>query len=202
MLVSARPKRLMLGYLLGAYTVSIPVGLAFVFAAGGSSAASTTRDTVKPVLDLILGIVVLLIALGLALDLDKRLRRSKGDRKVKDKGPPRWRRALDNGSVRLAFAVGALFSLPGGRYILALEAIDQLNLVSGWTILAVVVVNLILFALVELPLISYMVAEDWTPIAVERARAWFGRHGRRVVVIAAAFIGTVLFVRGLLALLS
>ena len=202
MLVSARPKRLMIGYLLGAYTVSITLGLVFVFVAGGARAAQTTKETVNPAVDLALGVVALLIALGLAFHLDERLRRRKGDREVKDKDPPRWRRALDKGSVRLAFAVGALLSLPGGRYILALREIDQLHLASGWTVLAVVVVNLILFALVELPLISYIVAEDWTPTAVERVRAWFSRKGRRVIVLAAAFIGTLLVVRGLIALLS
>jgi Sap, sulfolipid-1-addressing protein len=96
--------------------------------------------------------------------------------------------------------VGALFSLPGARYIVALQEVDRLDYGAVGTVGAVVVVNLILFVLVELPLISYLVAEDWTPTAVGRARAWFGRHGRRVVVIAATFIGTVLFVRGLVAL--
>jgi len=72
----------------------------------------------------------------------------------------------------------------------------------GWTIAAVVLVNLILLALVELPLISYVVAEDWTPTAVDRTRAWFSRNGRHIIVVAAAFIGTFLFVRGLIALLS
>ena len=202
MLVSARPKRLMVGYLLGGYTVSITLGLIFVFAAGGSSAASTTKQTVNPAVELALGTLVLLIALGLAFGLDTRLRRRKGDKEVKDKGPPRWRRALDTGSVPLAFAVGAAFTLPGGRYIVALQGIDDLHMAVGWTIGAVVLVNLILLALVELPLISYVVAEDWTPTAVDRARGWFSRHGRRIVVIAAAFIGGVLFVRGLIALLS
>ena len=72
----------------------------------------------------------------------------------------------------------------------------------GWTVAAVVVVNLILLALVELPFISYVVAEDWTPTAVDRTQAWFSRNGRRVLVVAAASIGTVLVVRGLTALLS
>jgi hypothetical protein len=202
MLVSAHPKRLMVGYLLGGYTVSITLGLIFVFAAGGSSAASTTKQTVNPAVELALGILVLLIAVGLTIGLDTRLRRSKGDKEVKDKGPPRWRRALDKGSVPLAFAVGAVFTLPGGRYIVALQGIHELQLAVGSTIAAVVVVNLILLALVELPLLSYVVAEDWTPTAVDRARAWFSRNGRRVVIVAAAFIGTVLFVRGLIAVLG
>src|SRR5215210_1165597 len=91
MLVSASPKRLMVGYLWGGYTVSITLGLIFVFAAVGSSAASTTHQTVNPAVNLALGIVALLIAVGLAVGLDTRLRRSKGDKEVKNKRPPRWR---------------------------------------------------------------------------------------------------------------
>src|SRR5215210_6311215 len=87
MLVSARPKRLMLGYLLGGYTVSITLGLIFVFAVGGSRAAKTTTQTVSPALELTLGVVVLLIALGLAIGLDERFRRRKGNKEGKDKGP-------------------------------------------------------------------------------------------------------------------
>jgi hypothetical protein len=203
MLVSAHPKRLMVGYLLGGYAVSITIGLVFVFAEAGPSAASTTEQSINPVLNVTLGAVVLLLALALALGLDQRVRRGDGEKKdKKDKGPPRWKRALDKGSLSLAFLVGAVFTLPGGRYIVALQGIDQLQLAAGWTIAAVVVVNVILLALVELPLLSYAVAEDWTPTAVDRTRAWFSRHGRRIVVIAAAFIGGVLFVRGLLAVLG
>ena len=112
MLVSARPKRLMLGYLVGGYTVSITLGLVFVLAAGGSSAASTTTRSVNPAVNLTLGAVALLSALGLAVGRDKRLRRRSREKAAKDKGPPRWRRALDTGSVPLACAVGAAFTRP------------------------------------------------------------------------------------------
>ena len=200
MLVSAHPKRLMLGYLLGGYTVSITIGLVFVFADGGERAASTTQQSINPVLNVTLGVVVLVIALALALGLDQRVRSGKQAKEKKDKGPPRWKRALDKGSLRLAFVVGALFTLPGGRYIIALQGIDALNYPAPGTVLAVVGVNLILLALVELPLLSYLVAEDWTPVAVDRARAWFSRNGRRIVIVAAAFMGVVLVVRGLVAL--
>jgi hypothetical protein len=200
MLVSAHPKRLMVGYLFGGYTVSITIGLVFVFAAEGSSAASTTQQSINPVLNVTLGIVVLLIALALMLGLDQRIRSGREKKEKKDTGPPRWKRALDTGSVSLAFAVGALFTLPGGRYIVALQGIDALNYGTAGTVLAVVMVNLILLALVELPLISLVVAEEWTPTAVDRTGAWFSRNGRRIVIIASAFIGVVLLLRGLLAL--
>jgi hypothetical protein len=59
------------------------------------------------------------------------------------------------------------------------------------------VVNLILLLLVELPLVSYVVAEGWTPVAVERFKAWIARNGRRVALVVALVVGAVLIVRGL-----
>ena len=56
MLVLDNPKRLLLGYLLGAMMTSITLGLVIVFALGGSSSGtSTAKDTVNPVLDIALG---------------------------------------------------------------------------------------------------------------------------------------------------
>ncbi len=44
-LLLPHPKRLMLGYLLGAYTTSIASGLVIVFSLDGSSAANSTTAT-------------------------------------------------------------------------------------------------------------------------------------------------------------
>ena len=55
MLLLPRPKRLLLGYLLGAYTTSITVGLAIVYSLNGSGTVSTTKHTVSPLIDITLG---------------------------------------------------------------------------------------------------------------------------------------------------
>lgn len=48
MLLLPNPKALMLGYVLGAYTTSITLGLLIVFSLHGSSTESTSKHTVSP----------------------------------------------------------------------------------------------------------------------------------------------------------
>jgi hypothetical protein len=67
MLLLPHPKRLMLGYLLGAFAASIAAGLAIVFALHGSSAARTSRHTASPGEDIVLAVVVWGIAVGAVL---------------------------------------------------------------------------------------------------------------------------------------
>ena len=53
MLLLPNPKRLMFGYLLGAYTASISVGLVIVFALPNSGATSTSKNTLSPAEDIV-----------------------------------------------------------------------------------------------------------------------------------------------------
>ena len=57
MLLLPNPKRLMLGYLLGAYTTSITLGLLIVFSLNGSSTESTSKHTISPVEDIVVGLL-------------------------------------------------------------------------------------------------------------------------------------------------
>ena len=59
MLILDRPKSLMLGYLLGAYITSITLGLIIVFSLSSSSAVSSTKDTLSPAADIVLGLLCL-----------------------------------------------------------------------------------------------------------------------------------------------
>src|SRR5947208_2493094 len=52
MLLLDRPKRLMLGYLLGAYLTSITLGLVIVFSLSDSATANTTQSTVSPAVNI------------------------------------------------------------------------------------------------------------------------------------------------------
>ena len=62
MLLLPNPKRLMLGYVLGAYTTSITLGLLIVFSLHGSSTESTSKHTISPAEDIAIGLLLLLIA--------------------------------------------------------------------------------------------------------------------------------------------
>jgi hypothetical protein len=194
----------MLGYLLGALTMSITLGLVIVFALANSSAVSTAKNTANPVLDFALGAILLVIALVLARGGYDRIEKRRAERaaRKKDKPPPRWQRALDKGDPKLSFVVGALLTLPGASYLVALDGIIKLKASTVVSVLLVLLVNLIMLTLIEVPVIAYAVAPDWTPAAVARVKRWFARHAFRFVVIGAATIGILLITRGLITVLS
>ena len=149
MLLLPSPKKLMLGYLLGAMMTSITLGLVIVFSLKHSSLVHTAKHTANPIVDLALGAIFLVISLVLKTDQDKRLKERRARRKgpKQDKGPPRWRRALGKGDVRVTFVVGAVLSLPGAAYLAALDGIIKLKPGTTITVLLVVIVSVIIMVL-------------------------------------------------------
>jgi hypothetical protein len=208
MLLLPNPKRLMLGYLLGAYTTSISVGLAIVFALHDSGAIDTSKRTIGPGQDIVIGLLLLLVAFVLGTDRDQRLRERKARRKHEkqaengEEKEPLPIRLLGRGSPRVAFVVGLLLSFPGVSYLVALGRIDGLDAGAAPTALLVIAFCLIQQMLLEVPLVGYALAPERTQGAVDGFRAWLGRNGRRFGIIVAAVLGALLIIRGLAGLVS
>jgi hypothetical protein len=204
MLMLPHPKRLLLGYLLGAAMTSITLGLVIVFTLQDSGLVSTTQHQLGPCSDLALGCLALVVAFVLGTGRDQRLverRRARKEAK-KPEGPPRWQQFLGRGSARATFAVGAVLTLPGATYLTALHRIADEHLAAPVAVAVVLAFNLIMLMLLEVPLLGYAVAPEWTPKAVERFRATLSRRGRVWAVRGATIIGILLVVRGILALLA
>jgi hypothetical protein len=202
MLLLERPVRLMLGYLLGAYLTSITLGLVIVFSLANSSAKNTTENTLSPAVDIALGAIFLAVAFAIYSGRAGRLRDRRQARKAEkpDKGPPRWQRELSKGSARTTFVVGALLTLPGASYLAGLDQIHKLKYSTTATVLLVIGFNLVMLWLLEVPLASFAVAPDWTPKAVERAKAWVGRHARTFAIRGSAAVGVLLVIKGIVGL--
>lgn len=204
MLLLPRAKRLMLGYLLGAYVTSIGVGLAVVFALNGSGAVNTSRHIIGPGGDILIGAVALAISLVLATGRDapvRNWRARRRQRKAERGGEDSWQqRMLGRGSARVTFVVGAVLSFPGVSYLNALHHIVELNPGVVPAILLVVFFCAMQQLLIELPLLSYAIAPVATPAAVGRFRAWLTRTGRRIAVVGLTAIGVLLIARGVLSL--
>jgi Sap, sulfolipid-1-addressing protein len=204
MLLLERPSRLMLGYLLGAYMTSITLGLVIVFSLSNSSTTNTTQNTLSPAVDIALGGLALAAAFVLYTGRDERLRDRRRARKAAkpDKGPPRWQRELSKGSARTTFVVGALLTLPGASYLAGLDEIHKLKYSTTVTVLIVIGFNLVMLWLLEVPLASFVIAPDWTPRAVERAKAWVSRHAHVFAVRGFAAVGVLLVVKGIVGLVT
>ena len=210
MLLLPSPKRLMAGYLLGAYMTSITLGLVIVFTLHGSSTESTSKHTISPVEDIAIGLLLAALAFVLATGRDQpfqQRRQDKKDAKLKAKqeaGKPTESlplRLLGRGDPKVTFVVGAVLSFPGVSYLDALDHIHKLNPGTAATVLLVIGFCLMQQILLEVPLLGYVFAPDRTQDTVSRFRNWMGRRGRTAAVVGAAVIGTWLIVRGVITLL-
>jgi hypothetical protein len=197
MLLLPRPKRLMLGYLAGALTTGIVVGIAIVEWLPNSDAVSTTKNTVAPSIDFALGLIALLAAYvvrnGVVARANARRREKHAGQSRKT---PRWQEALSGGSGRTTYVVGLLLSFPGASYLAALSEINKQSYGTTGVVLAVLAANAVMLILLEAPLISFAVAPEWTPIAIERFKGWMARNGAKAIVIALTVVGVAFIVRG------
>jgi hypothetical protein len=206
MLLLPHPKRLMSAYLLGAYTTSLAVGLAFVFSLHGTNFGKTSKHTLSPGQDILAGLLAFGIALALLYRRDERFRKWRAKRKAAketERTPKKsWSdRMLGRGSVGVAYLVGAAVSFPGVTYLNALDHIVRLNPPDIFILLLVLYFCAMQQILLEVPLISYAIAPERTQDAVLRFRAWLSRRGRLIAVVLLSVLSLALISQGLTTLL-
>jgi hypothetical protein len=202
MMLLPDPKRLVTGYLLGAYVASIGVGMAIVFTLhGNSSGVESSKRTLSPLEDLAFGAVLALVGWALLTGRVAQMKESRKRRHDEKHGPKEEKeslpeRLLGRGSMRITFAVGALLSLPGASYFVALDKIAKLDWPTATTALAVVVFCLIQQTFLELPLAGFYFAPEWTQRAVVRFREWISKNAARAAGWVALTLGCLLIIRG------
>jgi len=205
MLLLDNPKRLLLGYLCGAFLTSMTLGLLIVFELDGSSSAtSTAQNTVSPIVDIVFGVLILIIAfvVGTGRDTRRRARSAKRKAAKADKAPPKWQQKLSTGTARTTFVIGALLTLPGGSYLAGLDEISKQGYSNTTTVLVILGFNVIMLALLEIPLIGYTLSPDKTARTVARVKAWLSRRGGRVGLIVAVVVGVLLVAEGVAQLIT
>ncbi|MBV8956395.1 MAG: GAP family protein [Solirubrobacterales bacterium] len=205
MLLLPEPKRLMLGYLLGAYTSSITAGLVIIFSLHGTGVAKTSTHLLSPAGQIVVGVVALAVALLLATGRDAGFqswrRRRKETRAAAGKAKDPWQvRMLGKGSSMVAFAVGAAMSFPGVSYVNALDHIANLNPPTISMLALVLYFCVMQQILLEGALLAYTFASDRTQNFIVTLKAWFARHGHQLTVGGFFAVGILLATRGALAI--
>ena len=121
MLLLPNPRRLLAGYLLGAYLTSITLGLIIVFAVPQSGTESTSKHHISPVEDLVVAGFLLTLVWVLRTGRDQPVtqrRRVRKEAKLEARrvaGKPTESlplRLLGKGDPRVTFLVGAVLSFP------------------------------------------------------------------------------------------
>jgi hypothetical protein len=204
-LILARPKplRMLLGFLAGGITISMIAGIAIVRALELSGAFDKDHHSTKPILSIVLGAVSLLVAWGVWSGAINRGLRKHGRAEPKPSAPRKPSmvdRALSRGSIAMAFAAGVVLNLPGVWYLDALTDIAKAKPSTASALVQILVFNVIMFALVELPTAAYVIDPDWAASLVTRATDWGHRHSRQVAIGLAATVGVWLIVKGLVEL--
>ena len=197
------PKPLLFGFWLGGMVLSIVAGIAVVLILEQSNKTVDTSSTTRPILDIAIGLLSLALAFAVWTGRTGRLTAWRERRKAK-KPPPdpdkqsfaeRW---LGRGSIWLAVGAGALLNLPGIWYLAALTDIADVRPAS-YQLVQILVFNLIMFMLVEIPLVIYLIDEARAQRAVDGFDSWVRAHKREVGSGVAALVGAFLVGKGIVA---
>lgn len=204
MLLLPNPKRLMMGYLLGAYLTSITIGLLVVFELHGSAAVSTTKRTLSPIENLAIGTILVIAGVvlkGRAMEARRERKQAKKEEAgAKKKSLPE--RLLGRGDPRITFFVGVLLSFPGASYLAALTKTAKLEVADPWLVVIVLGICLLQQALLEVPVIAYTLWPEPAKRAIDNFREWLARNGRRAAAHVAIALGVLLWVRGVIEIIA
>ncbi|MDO8188567.1 GAP family protein [Conexibacter sp. JD483] len=194
-----RPVRLLAAYLAGGLTISVALGIAIVAGLGGSSALASSRSGLSVAADLTIGALAVMAAVALAAHADERVRARRHSAPPPDAGrrEPWSQRLLARGSTPLVFLAAMAINLPGAAYLIALKDIAAADHSLATEIALIVVFNLIMFLLAEVPLAGLLIAPARTRELVERGNGWLSAHGRELAIGVSATFGAFLIARGL-----
>lgn len=175
-----RPARQLLAYLIGGMGLSIAFGLLIVLALHGSK-LQFPRST-QAVIELAAGALLTVVALAAAAGrkLQWHPRRNRDGDVERPQRPSLYDRAVGHDSVWIAWAAGAIYSLPGAYYLAGLALLAKVRATAATEVFAVLGFNVIMFALIELPLLGFALAPDRTRSLSEKPSvAWPPMRHRR-----------------------
>jgi cadmium resistance protein CadD (predicted permease) len=194
LLLSNRPKRLLLAYILAGFVVSVVIGVLVVTLL---HQLATKHHKGHAWFELGLGVIALA---GAALVVIRE-RRDPEHRQTSGNGEGKIAKRLRNPSIAGTGVVGILTHAPGAFYLAALDAIIETrpHFVDG--VIQVLVYNLIWFAVPIAALILSMVDLEHAQTRVETVASWARRHERIVGPLILAAVGVYLVVKALVKLL-
>jgi hypothetical protein len=192
------PAHQLAAFLAGCMGFSIVVGLVIVLGLHGSKLLHDPSPTVTATIELAVG-ALLLVVVAIALagrNVQWRPRRRRHEQAHADH-QSLSDRALGHDSLWIAWAAGALYSLPGAEYLAGLALLVKLDQPIGTDVVAIVGFNLVMFAFIELPLLGFLVAPDRARAATKKLNDWMKRHKRTLIVTVAGIAGVYLVASGL-----
>src|SRR5262245_45370028 len=189
MLSRPRPMFQLLAFLCGGFIMGTTVGLAVLFVL--RPALSGATHFTLPNVQIATGVLALLAAALVAM-------RRQGER---ERGAGRLatgaRRVMSGRSLWVAGVAGLGIALPSVDYLAALAIIMASGAAAATQLGALLTFNVVAFALVEIPLLAYVVAPDRTHALMTSLNDWIRARRRREVAALLAAVGCVLLTVGI-----
>jgi hypothetical protein len=186
LLAGAQPRKRALVFIAGATIATLGFGFALVFALQSTNLERGPHRTVPAWIDLGLGLLLIASALY-----------------VWFRPPRRSKAAEQRRELRLIelVAIGFVMYTPSPLYLAGLHAIAKAHEGVLATILSVVLVAAVYMLIIELPVVAHAVRQQTTIRVVTAVNAWFGRHGRTIIVLAVGAFGVYLTISAMVQLI-
>jgi len=173
-------------FVLAAWLVTYAVGVLLLFVLIDLGVGARDAPSVGPAVQLVVGVLLL----GVAVELNRRRATARPSN-----APSKLERYLQ--STRLAFVLGiTLYVVPSPIYIGAVASLTDADDSATRELILLGAVVVVMLWMVELPMLALLVIPARALDTLEGLNRWFGHHGRRIAVIAAAAAGAYLAIQG------
>ncbi|BCZ23663.1 GAP family protein [Mycobacterium senriense] len=188
MLNRPRPVLQLLAFLSGGYAMGMTVGLVVLFLLRRGLTGSTYFTV--PRVQILIGLLALVVAVAVAVDIPGRL----GSRPARLATP--GRRFLRGHSLSVAGIAGLSIALPSVDYLAALAVILASGAAALTQVAVLLMFNIVAFALVEVPLLAYLLAPEVTARSMKALHNWIRSRRRREVALSLAAVGCLFLAAG------
>jgi hypothetical protein len=191
LVLGERPLRTGLWFYLGAFGVTLLIGVLAAFVLGDVAAApagSSTPKTWVCIVDILAGTVLLVVIV--------RFLRRPSDSGRMDRMIAQMETLASSPAIAIV-AAGATLANPGGFIPLALKDISQTNPSAAGYIAEWVAFALVSLLPLALALVMLAIAPAWTGRVLTRARGWLERHAMTLAAAIVALLAVALLRNGI-----
>jgi hypothetical protein len=189
MLSRPRPALQLLAFLSGGFAMGMTVGLVVLFVFRRRLLASTYFTL--PKVQMLIGFLALMVAVVVAVGFPGRL----GWRQATLATPAQ--RLLRGDSLSVAGIAGLGIALPSVDYLAALAVILASRAAALTQVAVLLMFNIVAFALVEIPLLAYLLAPKTTARSMKALYDWIRARRRLEVAVLVAAAGCVFLAIGM-----
>jgi uncharacterized membrane protein len=196
LVLSDGPGRTGLWFFLGAFGLTLIIGVIAAFVLGSAVASpgnSSEPKTWVAIVDVVAGVLLIVYVV-------RALRRPRDPKRIAD-AIQKMSKVSSSPAIAVV-AAGATLANPGGFIPLALKEISQLKpstagFIALWLAFAVVSLLPLLAALIALG-----VSRDWAVARLQAARRWLERHARTMAAVIVVLLAAALLRNGIVGLTS